>query len=150
MTRAPLSPDEATQRDQVRRILEVLGGAAMLAGFLVAVEAVISDNPRSWAIAIVLVGFTVLLVVWPRRILARGQIEQAVTVMALASTVVVFGCAIVQPSGALIAATALLIPITASVPYLEVKSLRRLIVVAWVASVATAVAGLLPDPSASF
>jgi len=122
----------------------------MLAGFLVAVEAVISDNPRSWAIAIVLVVFTVLLVLWPRRILARGQIEQAVTVMALASTVVVFGCAIVQPSGALIAATALLIPITASVPYLEVKSLRRLIVVAWVASVATAVAGLLPDPSASF
>src|SRR6185503_2218040 len=104
MTRAPLSPDEATQRDQVRRILEVLAGAALLSGVLVTVEAAISGNWRSWAIAGVMVVFAVLIVVWPRQILARGQIERAVTVMALASTAVVFSCAIVQPSGALIAA----------------------------------------------
>ena len=149
MKRAPLSPDEATQRDQVRRILDVLTGAAALSGTLVAVEAVFSGNWRSWAIAIVLAAYAVLLVVWPRRVLASGRIELAVTVMALGSTAIIFGTAVIAPSGALIAATALLIPITAAVPYLEVKSLRRLVLIAWAASIATAAASQLPDPSAA-
>ena len=149
MKRAPLSPDEATQRDQVRRFLHVLTGAAAVSGALLAVQAIASGNERSLAIAIVLGGLAVLLVVWPGRILAHGRVESAVTVMALASTSVIFGTAIIDPSGALIAATALLIPITAAVPYLEVKSLRRLMIVAWVGAIATAAAGLLADPSAS-
>jgi hypothetical protein len=53
---------------------------------------------------------------------------------------VIFGTAIIEPSSAFIAATSLLIPITAAVPCLEVKSLRLLMIIAWVASIATAAA----------
>ena len=148
MKQATLSPDEATQRNQVRRILDVMTVASVISATLVGVEASLSGNWRSWAIALVLAGFAVLLVVWPRRILAHGRVELAVTVMALASTAIIFGTALISPSGALISAPALLIPITAAVPYVEIKSLRRLVLIAWAASIATAAASLLPDPSA--
>lgn len=95
-----------------------------------------------------LAGFAVLLVVWPRRILADGRVESAVTVMALAGIAVILVSSIMAPSGALIVAI-LLIPITAAVPYLEAKSLRRLMIVAWAGTIATAAASLLPGPSAA-
>ena len=148
MKRAPLSPDESTKRDQVRRILDVMTVAAVVSGAFVGIEAVISGNWRSWAIAIVLVGFAALLVAWPRRVLAQGRLELAVTVMALASTAIIFGTALISPSGALISAPALLIPITAAIPYVEEKLLRRLVLIGWAASIGTAAASLLPDPSA--
>jgi diguanylate cyclase (GGDEF)-like protein len=145
--RAPLSPDEATQREQVRRFLDVLTGAATTAALLLAVQGVLSANARSLSIACAIVVFALFIVAWPRRILAQGRVEAAVTIMALALTVLIVGTAIISPSGALVAATALLIPITAAVPYLEVKSLRLLMIVAWFGTVATAAASLLPDPS---
>src|SRR2546430_5108845 len=37
-------------------------------------------------------------------------------------------------------------PISAAVPYLELKSPRRLLIVAWAATIAPAAASLLPDP----
>jgi diguanylate cyclase (GGDEF)-like protein len=145
--RTPLSPDEATQRDQVRRFLDLLTAAAAVSGGLSAAQAVVTGGGRSWAFAIVLAAYAALLVLWPRRILADGRVETAVTVMAMASAAVIFGTAIIEPSSALIASTALLIPITAAVPYLEVRSLRLLMIVAWAATIATAAASLLPDPS---
>ncbi|HEY6203937.1 MAG TPA: diguanylate cyclase [Candidatus Limnocylindria bacterium] len=90
--------------------------------------------------------FAALLQAWPRRILVNGSVESAVTVMALASAGLIFATSLISPAGALLAATGLLIPIIAAVPYLEVKSLRRLMIIAWVASIATAAASLLPDP----
>lgn len=144
--RAPLTPDEATQRDQLRRFLDLLTAVAVISGFLVASQAVANREPRSWAVVLALGAFAVLLQVWPRRILVSGKVESAVTVMALASAALIFSTAIISPSGALITATGLLIPITAAVPYLEIKSLRRLMVIAWLASIATAAASLLPDP----
>ncbi len=147
MKRAPLTPDEATQRDQVRRFLDLLTAAALVSGALLAVQATSNRDGRSWAIVIMLGVFAVVLAAWPRRILADGRVESAVTLMALASAALIFGTAIISPSGALIAATGLLIPIIAAVPYLEVKSLRRLMIVAWAGTIATAAASLLPDPS---
>lgn len=147
MKRAPLSPDEATQRNQVRRFLDLLIGAAAVSGVLTGVLGITAGTSRTLTIGIVTLGFAALLVAWPRRILAHGRVESAVTVMALALTALIVGIAIFSPSGALIAATSLLIPITAAVPYLEVKSLRRLMIVAWVATIATAAASLLPDPA---
>jgi diguanylate cyclase (GGDEF)-like protein len=147
--RAPVSPDAATQRDQVRRFLNVLTAAAAAAGALLAVQGVEAANGRSLAIATLVLAFALLLVLWPRRMLAQGRVEAAVTVVALATSILIFGTAVISPSGALIAATALLVPITAAVPYLEIKSLRRLMVFAWVGTVATAAASLLPDPSAT-
>jgi hypothetical protein len=80
--RAPLSPDEATQRDQVRRFLDLLTAVAAVSGALSAVEGVMGATGKSWAFAIVLGAYAVLLVVWPRRILAHGRVESAVTIMA--------------------------------------------------------------------
>ena len=90
--------------------------------------------------------FAVVLQAWPRRILAKGSVESAVTVMALASAGLILATSLISPAGALVAAMGLLIPIIAAVPYLEVKSLRRLMIIAWVASAATAAASLLPNP----
>ncbi len=149
VNRAPLSPDEATQRGQVKRFLDLLTFAASGSGALLAAQAITGGDGKSWALAIVLATYAVFLVLGPRRILARGRLELAVTVMALASTAVIFAAAVIEPSSALIAATSLLIPITAAVPYLEVKSLRLLMVVAWVAMTATAATSLLPDASAA-
>jgi diguanylate cyclase (GGDEF)-like protein len=146
---APLTPDEATQRNQVRRFLDLLTAVALISGFLVASQAVANHELRTWAVVIALGVFAVLLQAWPRRMLTSGRIESAVTVMALASAGLIFATSIVSPAGALLAATGLLIPIIAAVPYLEVKSLRRLMIIAWVASVATAAASLLPDPVAT-
>jgi diguanylate cyclase (GGDEF)-like protein len=149
LNRAPLSPDEATQRDQVRRFLDLLTGAAAVSAVLSAVQAVPTGSGRSWAFAIVLGGYAALLILWPRRILSRGGVETAVTVMALASAAVVCVTAIIEPSSAFIASTALLIPMTAAVPYLEVRSLRLLMIAAWAATIATAAASLLPDTQAT-
>ena len=146
MKRAPITPDEATQRVQVRRILDLLTGAAAVSGVLTGALGIGTGNSRTFTIGVVTFAFAVLLVVWPRRMIARGRVESAVTVMALATTALIVGVAVFSPSGALIAATALLIPITAAVPFLEVKSLRRLMIVAWVATIATAAASLLPNP----
>jgi hypothetical protein len=130
----------------VRRFLDLFTGIAVVSGFLVATQAVSNQLWRSWATVVALGVFAVLLQAWPRRILAKGSVESAVTVMALASAGLIFATSLISPAGALLAATGLLIPIIAAVPYLEVKSLRRLMIIAWVASSATAAASLLPDP----
>jgi diguanylate cyclase (GGDEF)-like protein len=144
--RAPLNPDEATQRHHVRRFLDLLTAIAVVSGVLIALQAVSNLNWRSWAVVIALGIFALVLQLWARRTLANGRVESAVTVMALASAALIFATSLISPAGALLAATGLLIPITAAVPYLEVKSLRRVMVIAWVASAATAAASLLPDP----
>ena len=146
MKQAPLTPDEATQRDQVRLSLDLITAAAVVSGVLVASQAVANREWRSWAIVIMLGVFAALVQAWPRRMLASGRVESAVTTVALASAALIFGIAIISPAAAIIAATGLLIPIVAAVPYLEVKSLRRLLIIAWVASIATAAASLLPVP----
>jgi diguanylate cyclase (GGDEF)-like protein len=144
--RAPLTPDQAIQRNQVRRFLDLFTGIAAVSAFLVATQAVSNQLWRSWATVIVLGVFAVLLQAWPRRILEKGSVESAVTVMALASAGLIFATSLISPAGALLASTGLLIPVIAAVRYLEVKSLRRLMIIAWVASGATAAASLLPDP----
>jgi diguanylate cyclase (GGDEF)-like protein len=146
--RSPLSPDEATQRDQVRRFLNVLTAAAAAAGGLLAVQGVEAGNGRLLAMAIVVLTFVVLLMVWPRRVLAQGRIGAAVAIVALATTVLIFITALISPAGAFISAAGLLIPITAAVPYLEIKPLRRLMFFAWIVTVATAATSLLADPAA--
>ena len=146
MKRAPLNPDEATQRHHVRRLLDLLTAIALISCVFIASQAVSNLQWRSWAVVIALGVFALVLHFWARRILTDGRVESAVTVMALASAALIFTTSLVSPGGALIAATGLLIPVTAAVPYLDVKWLRRVMVIAWVASAATAAASLLPDP----
>ena len=149
MKRAPASPDEATRRDQVGRFLNVLIAAIAGAGVLLAVQGVEAADGRSLAMAIVVLAFAALLAVWPRRVLAQGRIEETVAIVAVATTVLIFITALISPAGAFISAAGLLVPITAAVPYLEIRPLRRLMVFAWIATVATAATSLLADPAAA-
>jgi hypothetical protein len=55
--RAPLSPDEATQRDQVRRLLDVLTALALVSGALLAGEAIFIGSANYWTLAIMVWGF---------------------------------------------------------------------------------------------
>ena len=148
MERAPVSPDEATQRDQVRRLLDVLTVLALISGGLLAGQAIATRTDSYWTLAIMVWSFALVLVVWARRNLAEGRVESAVTVMALSAIALVLGSAFIRPSGAVTVA-AMLVPVTAAVPYLETKSLRWLMVLAWVGTIAAAAAGLLRGRSAA-
>jgi len=125
--RTHLSPDEATQRDQVRRTLDVLIVVATVVAVLLATQAIVNGNWRYWVMSSMVGGFAVLLLAWPRRILADGRVERAIMIMAAAGISVIVGSAFLEPNGPLIVAT-LFIPITAAVPYLEVRTLRWLMV----------------------
>jgi diguanylate cyclase (GGDEF)-like protein len=144
--RAPVSPDEATQRDQVRRLLNVLTALGVASGALLAGQAVAGAGDY-WALVIMVWGFTAVLLVWARPLLGKGHVESAVTVMALGAITLILGSAFIRPSGALTVAS-LLIPVTAAVPYLEAKSLRRLMFLAWIGTVAAAAASLIRGTSA--
>jgi diguanylate cyclase (GGDEF)-like protein len=147
--RAPVSPDEVTQRDQVRRTLDVLIVVATIVAALLAAQSLANGNWKYGGMAIMVGGFALLLLVWPRRILAEGRVETAVAVMALAGISVIVGSSLLEPSGPLIVAT-LFIPIAAAVPYLAVKALRRLMIFAWLGAIATAAAAsFLPSSTAA-
>jgi diguanylate cyclase (GGDEF)-like protein len=147
MKRAPLSPEDATQRDQVRRLLDVLTVLAVIAGGLVAAGAIAAGSSPDWAIAIICWAFAALLVAGARPMLAAGGMESAVMVMALGAIAIILLIAIVRPGGTLTVAS-LLIPVTAAVPYLEAKPLRRLMTLAWTGSLGAAAAALR-DPAAA-
>ncbi|MEK6227658.1 MAG: hypothetical protein AABM40_15375 [Chloroflexota bacterium] len=145
MKRAPVSPDEATQRDQVRRLLNVLTALGVVSGALLAGQALAGAGDY-WALAMMVWGFAGVLQFVARPLLAKGRVESAVTVMALAAIILILASAIIRPSGAVTVA-ALLVPVTAAVPYLEAKSLRRLMILAWIGTIAAAVASLLRGTS---
>jgi len=85
------------------------------------------------------------LAIFPQRLLTRQPVASVVSTVAIVITTVLVATAPLQPVVAIAAATALLIPIAAALPYLEVRSLRRLMVIAWVAIILTGAAGFLPD-----
>ena len=146
MKRAPVSPDEATQRDQVRRLLNVLTALGVASCALLAGQA-LAGAGEYWALAIMVWGFAVALLFLVRPLLAKGHVEWAVTVMALGAIALILGSAFIRPSGALTVAS-LLIPVTAAVPYLEAKSLRRLMILAWLGTLVAAAASLFRGTSA--
>ena len=146
--RAPLSPEEATQRDQVRRLLNVLTGLGLVSGGVLAVQAIASGVATYWTLTVLVWGYAAVLVAVARPLLVRGHVESAVTVNALATIALILTSAIIRPSGSLTVAS-LLIPVTAALPYLEAKSLRRLMILTWVGSVVVAAASVIRDGSTS-
>jgi diguanylate cyclase (GGDEF)-like protein len=142
MNRAPASPDEATQRDQVRRLLDVLTGLGLISGALVAVQAAVTGIAIYWGLAILISAFVVVLVLWARPLLGKGRIESAVTVMALSAIALILAAAVIRPSGAVTVAS-MLIPVAAAVPYLGAKSLRRLMILAWVGTLAASASSVI-------
>ena len=145
---SPPGPDEATHRSEVRRFVDVLSAAAGVGSLASVAIAVASGTLRTWGTAILLGALTTWLVASPRRGLARGQVDSVMVQVALALIAAIVGITILEPYLALVAASALLIPIAAALPYLGVQSLRRLMLLAWAGAIATVAAGFLPDDSA--
>src|SRR6185503_10867194 len=102
---------------------------------------VAGGSGTDWTISGMCWGFALLLVAGARPMLARGRVEWAVMLMALAALAIILFTAVARPTTAMTVA-ALLIPITAAVPYLEAKSLRWLMFLAWTGSTSAAVAGM--------
>ena len=142
--RAPLSPEEATQRDEVRRLLNVLTVLGLVSGGVLAAQAIASGVATYWTLTVLVWGYAALLLAVARPLLVRGRVDSAVTVNALATIALILVSAVIRPSGSLTVAS-LLIPVTAALPYLEAKSLRRLMILTWVASVAVAAASAIRD-----
>jgi diguanylate cyclase (GGDEF)-like protein len=113
-----------------------LTALAVASGALLAAQAV-AGNESFWTLVVVVWGFAVVLMLWARPLLARDRVESAVAVMALGAMALILGSALIRSSSALTVAS-MLVPVTAAVPYLEAKHLRRLMVLAWIGTVSAA------------
>ncbi|MHB8397817.1 MAG: diguanylate cyclase domain-containing protein [Candidatus Limnocylindrales bacterium] len=142
---SPLSPDDATQREQVRQFLTVLLVVATAAGALQGIAAFFVGSPRWWATALLFGAFAVWVGAYPRRVVDRAEISTIVNRVALAIFAVAAGAALLLPFNAITATTALLIPSVFALPYLEGRRLRRLMVITWLTSLVTVAAGFLSD-----
>lgn len=145
MTGSPVSPDEATQRAQIRRFLHVLSAATVTFGLVEVAVWLAFGSGRALATGAIVGGFGIWLLIVARQSLDRHPVASAVTGVAIVFTGVVVSAAILQPYISLPAATAVLIPIAVALPYLEVRALRRLMLLAWAATVGTAALRYLPD-----
>jgi diguanylate cyclase (GGDEF)-like protein len=142
---AAASPDEATQRDEVRRFLNLLIIATLTGGLFDGIAAIVIDNPRWFLTVIVAAVLATWLAVVPRRAIDRKNIGAVVTRIAIVLTGAIVVVAFVQPFLALVLAPATLLPIALGLPYLAGRSLRHLMGSAWAAAVVMIIASLLPD-----
>jgi len=147
-SRTPVAPDDAAQREQVRHFLDLLIPAGVAYSLAAGVAGIAFGSWRALAAAVVLALYLAWVAAFPRRALATTAVPVIIGPVAVGLMAVVVTVAILQPYVSFAAATALLIPIAASLPYLQVRSLRRLMLLAWAATAATAAAGLLPDDGA--
>ncbi len=134
--------------EQVRLFLQVLSAAAVAYGLAETVAWAAFGSTRALATGVIVGGFGIWLLAVPRRSLDRRPVASVVAGVAVVLFGVVVSAAVLQPYVSLAAATALLIPIAAALPYLDVRPLRALMVVAWAATVGTAALGFLPDDPA--
>jgi len=141
----PLNPDEATQRDEIRSTIDLFAAAFIAFGVAEVAIGLAVGSPRALVIAVVMGALAAWLMLVLRRGLARRSVATTVSAVALTMIAAVVTVAVLQPLVALVAATAMLIPVAAALPYLEIRSLRRLMVIAWVATVGTGAAVFLPD-----
>ncbi len=139
------SPDNAIQRVEVRRFLSILIVTTLIGGAMVTIAAIAVDNPRWFATTILAVATSIWLAAFPRRAVDHEPIETVVSQVAIVLTGTIVVVAIVQPFLALVLAPATLLPVALGLRYLAGRSLRHLMVSAWVATVAIVFAGLLPD-----
>jgi len=143
--RTPLNPDEATQRAEVDQAIRLFVAAAVAFGLTQIASGVVLDSRRALVSGFLFVALAAWLTVVPRRALNRRPVASVIGSVAVAITVVLVVAAPLQPFIAIAAATALVVPVAVALPYLEVRSLRRLMLLAWAAIILTGAAGFLPD-----
>ena len=148
-TGAATSPDEATQRDEVRRFISLMIVAALIGGVVDAIAAIAVNSPRWFASVIVAAVLAAWLAAGPRRAIDRGNIETVVSQVAIVLLASLVAGAFAQPFLAPALVPAMLLPVAAGLPYLAGRSLRHLVVTGWAATVVILLASLLPDEAAA-
>jgi len=146
--RAHISPDEASQAGELRRSVGLFAVAAVAFGIAEAAAGAFFGSPRAGATAVVSIALGTWLAVVPYRALLSRTAGYVAVRVAAAMTVAAVGAALLQPFASFVAAMALLVPVAAALPNLDVRPLRWLLIAAWVAIVVTAAAGFLPDDDA--
>ncbi len=141
---APLSPDEATQRDQFRKFLDLVTVAGVGFGSVLVAAGAVYGDPRLIAAGSIVGAVAIWIQVSPRRALGRRSFEPTVVRVEVALIAVIIGVAILLPYIAFAGAMALLMPVAAALPYLDMRGLRRLVSLAWAAMIATAAATFIP------
>ncbi|MBF6605696.1 MAG: diguanylate cyclase [Chloroflexi bacterium] len=148
MERTPLDPDEATQREEVGRTIDVLIVALFAFGVTQVAAGLAFGSPRSVIVGVLFAALTIWLAAFSRRALVHRPMASVVGPMAAALIVLPVVVAFLQPFVAGVAAVALLIPIAAALPILEGGILRRLMFLAWAGMIATLATGYIPDDPA--
>jgi len=141
---SPLGPDEANQRDQFRKFLDVTTVAGGGFGAALVVVGAVYGDLRAMAAGAVVAAVVIWIQVFPRRTLGRRSFEPAVVRVAVALIAAILSVAILLPYTAFAAAMALLMPVSAALPYLSMRGLRGLMILAWAAMITTAAAGFIP------
>lgn len=144
---AELGPDEISQRGQLRLFVHALSGAAVAFGVVEIGAGVLFGSGGALITAAAVLGLAGWLQLVARPTLARHSSPVSTVVMqiAIGVLVVVLTASIAQPFLGLVAAIAALIPIAVALPLIDGSSLRRLLVVAWGAIMATGTLGVLSD-----
>ncbi len=141
----PLSPDEATQREEVGRLLGLLIAAAAAFGLMQIAAGLSFGSPRTLITGLLFEALAAWLAAFPRRALARRPVASVVGPVAAALIALPAAVTFLQPFTAIVTATALLIPVALALPVLEARALRRLMFLAWAGIVVTVVARYIPD-----
>ncbi len=146
---AAASADDATQRVEVRRLLNLLIVTAAITMLIDGIASIAISSPRWFAPVIVGGLFGTWLAVGPRRAVDHGNIEAIVNRVAIAVIAWILVVTLFQPFLGLAMAPAYLVPIAAATPYLEGRRLRLVMGLAWAAAVASMLIHLLPDDSSA-
>ncbi len=140
-----LGPDDATQRDQVRRLLAIVCLGGLTGALFLIVGGILTGNVRWWIGAVLLVGAASWVAAFPRRTVDHTNIATVITQVVVVVSAALISLAILEPHFASVMATAMLLPIAIALPYLESGLLRRLVLLSSAAMLAAALAGFLPD-----
>ena len=116
------SPDEATQRVEVRRFLNLLIATALVTMLVDGIASIAIGSPRWFGPVIVGGLFGAWLAAGPRRAVDHENVEAIVTRVAIVLIAWILAVALFQPFLALALAPAYLVPIAFALPYLEVGS----------------------------
>ncbi len=138
------SPDEATQRDQVRRLLVGMIAIGMTAAVLQLLGAGLVGSVRWLAGSVLIFVLVAWAIVVPLRMTSNSNAAGIVTLTASGIILAAVVMAILEPFLAFVVATSMLTPITLALPYLEGRRLRRMMAFAMVAMIVSALAGFLP------
>ncbi len=141
------SPDEAIQRVEVRRFLNLLIAADGIGMVIDGIASIAISNPRWFGPVIVGGLFAAWLAAGPRRAVDHENLEALVNRVASVTIAWILATSLFQPFLVLALAPAYLLPIAAAIRYLEGGKLRHVMGLAWAAAVGSLLVHLLPDDS---